>query len=208
MIGAATLSLFVYCFFGKLATTSFEEMANCTYESNWQQLRVDLQTYLILMIGNMQRPIYYHGFGVAVLNLETFCKVTEIFFSILRRILSNNISRYCGQLPLTSWCSKLLHPIEGPTRKRLTCDKNFYILSQFKPRMLWCSSLFTVNDVCSQLRLRFLLFVAQIVSMHDVMLHLHIFTIAHFCIALHGIYLQRIVSCQVKDVLDLQTRRI
>lgn len=85
MIGAATLSLFVYCFFGKLATTSFEEMANCTYESNWQQLRVDLQTYLILMIGNMQRPIYYHGFGVAVLNLETFCKVTKNYFNFEKK---------------------------------------------------------------------------------------------------------------------------
>lgn len=71
----ASLNMFVYCFFGKMATESFEQMANSLYEINWPELPIRLQKYIILMIGNAQRPIYYHGFGMAVLNLETFGKV-------------------------------------------------------------------------------------------------------------------------------------
>lgn len=71
-------NLFVYCFFGKLATDSYGEMATCLFESNWQVLPIDLRKYLILMIGNAQRPLYYHGFKIAVLNLETFLKVGTI----------------------------------------------------------------------------------------------------------------------------------
>lgn len=68
-------NLFLYCFFGKLATESFETMADCLYETNWLDLPVNLQKYFIVMIGNAQIPIHYHGFGVALLNLETFLKV-------------------------------------------------------------------------------------------------------------------------------------
>lgn len=68
-------NLFVYCYFGKLATKSFESIADCLYETNWQDLPIDMQKHFILMIANYQKPIYYHGFGIAVLNLETFVKV-------------------------------------------------------------------------------------------------------------------------------------
>lgn len=67
---------FFYCFFGKIATESFARMADCLYESNWLILKPKLQKYLVLMIGNAQRPVYYHGFGLATLNLETFAYVS------------------------------------------------------------------------------------------------------------------------------------
>lgn len=89
MVGAATVSLFVYCFFGKLASKSYEDMAVCIFEANWQQLPLDLQKYLILIIGNMQRPMFYHGFGVAVLNLETFCKVIFLNYIFQNKSLIN-----------------------------------------------------------------------------------------------------------------------
>lgn len=60
------------------------KMAECLYETNWQDLSVDLQKYSILMISNMQKPRFHHGFGVAVLNLETFTQVSNspgMFFS-------------------------------------------------------------------------------------------------------------------------------
>lgn len=68
-------NLFLYCFFGKVATESYRKMVDSLYEANWQILPIELQKYFILMIGNAQRPLYYSGFGVAVLNLKTFCKV-------------------------------------------------------------------------------------------------------------------------------------
>lgn len=67
--------IFVMCFFGKMATESFEKMSYCLFEFDWHRLPVHLQKYFILMIGNTQRPLFYHGFGICILNLETFTKV-------------------------------------------------------------------------------------------------------------------------------------
>lgn len=73
------LVLFLNCFFGKIATESFEKMSYDLYEANWQRLSIDLQKYIMFMIENAQRPLYYHGFGVAVLNLKTF---TSVIFKV------------------------------------------------------------------------------------------------------------------------------
>lgn len=72
-------NLFVHCFCGKLANESYEDMIDCLYQSNWHELPIPLQKFLILMIGNAQRPVNYHGFGVAILNMETFITVSEHF---------------------------------------------------------------------------------------------------------------------------------
>lgn len=80
-------NLFLYCFFGKLATESFEKSAECLYECNWQDLSVKLQKYLVLMIANSQKPLHYHGFGVAILNLQTFCGVGLVFLHKIRIFL-------------------------------------------------------------------------------------------------------------------------
>lgn len=76
--GTGAANLFLFCFFGYLATESFERMANSFYESNWQLLPIELQKYILLTIRNMQKPFHYHGFGLVPLNLETFCKVSFI----------------------------------------------------------------------------------------------------------------------------------
>lgn len=73
-------SLFLYCYFGKRSTESFEEMANCLYESNWTKLPVALQRYYILMIANMQKPLCYHGFLIKSLDLGTFIRVRTILY--------------------------------------------------------------------------------------------------------------------------------
>lgn len=74
--GIITLSnLFLYCYFGILATESYEEIGFCLFEANWQDLHVELQKYVIIMIADAQKPLEYHGFGVSVLNLTTFNKV-------------------------------------------------------------------------------------------------------------------------------------
>lgn len=67
--------MFVFCFFGKLASDSFEKMTDHLYESNWPEYPVQLQKYFILLIANTQMPLYYHGSGIAILNLNTFLKV-------------------------------------------------------------------------------------------------------------------------------------
>lgn len=80
LIGAvvSALNLFLYCYFGKLATESHAKIADCLYKTNWQNLPIDSQKYFILMIANMQKPLHYHGFKIAVLDLETFTNVRNL----------------------------------------------------------------------------------------------------------------------------------
>lgn len=74
----ALLNLFIHCYYGKLASFSYEQMANCIFESNWKDLPNNLQKYFIIIIANAQKPIFYHAFNVVVLNLETFAKVSAM----------------------------------------------------------------------------------------------------------------------------------
>lgn len=75
LVGIATL--FLYCYFGALVIECYDEMPKCLFESNWQGLSVDLQKYFILMIGNANRPLYYHGFGFTILDLKTFSSLIK-----------------------------------------------------------------------------------------------------------------------------------
>lgn len=70
-------SLFVYCFFGKMATESYVQMADCLFDSKWFELPLQLQKYFIIMIKNAQRPMFFHCLGVIVLDLLTFTTVKK-----------------------------------------------------------------------------------------------------------------------------------
>lgn len=70
-------SLLINCYFGKMATESYVRMVDCVCNKiKWYELPIRLQKYFILMIENMQKPLYYHGFGVIYLKLETFTNVS------------------------------------------------------------------------------------------------------------------------------------
>lgn len=58
-----------------MAHDSFEQMSDCLYECDWHVFSYDVKRHILFMITNIQRPLYYHGFGVAILELETFVKV-------------------------------------------------------------------------------------------------------------------------------------
>lgn len=73
--GVSLSTLFLYCYFGEVATGCFGNVAHVLYESNWLHLPFNLQKYFILVIGNAQRPLNYHGFKIAILNLNTYLKV-------------------------------------------------------------------------------------------------------------------------------------
>ena len=85
-------NFFVYCFFGKLATDSFAKMSDRLFEAKWQDLQPNLQKYFIIMIANAQRPQNFHGFNVAILNLETFTKLLKTVFTyyMLFKTLTTN----------------------------------------------------------------------------------------------------------------------
>lgn len=102
----SVLLLFFYCYCGRVATESFEMMSDALYEANWHKLPIQQQKYFILMIKNAQRPLYYHGSGVAILNLQTFTKVSQFEsvkstqFSV--RIKSNIFFSYFEQFTPTT----------------------------------------------------------------------------------------------------------
>lgn len=86
-LASSALNLFIFCFYGKMATESFAEMAECLFESNWQSLPVRLQKYFVLMIGYAQRQMCYSGYGMVVLNLETFTQVSATFVCQILNVL-------------------------------------------------------------------------------------------------------------------------
>lgn len=52
-------------------------MSDCLFETDWFDVRVDLQKYYIMIIENTQRPIFYHGFHLVTLDLGTFTRVSQ-----------------------------------------------------------------------------------------------------------------------------------
>lgn len=69
------MNLYIYCYFGEYTSSSFAKYTKYFYESNWTNLPIKYQKYLIPLIGNSQRPMLYDGFQLAPLNLSTFLKV-------------------------------------------------------------------------------------------------------------------------------------
>lgn len=59
-------------------------MSVCLYDLDWQKFPVKLQKYLIIMMGNMQTIMVYHGFGVVCLDLMTFIAVRYRLQLIIR----------------------------------------------------------------------------------------------------------------------------
>lgn len=73
--GVSVLNLFVYCYYGAVATENCLQFASSMYESNWYKLPTNLQFFIIMKLRNTQRPLYYRGWKLISLNLDTFCKV-------------------------------------------------------------------------------------------------------------------------------------
>lgn len=71
------LTLYLYCYYGKYATDSYASYANCLYNSNWIILPLNFQKLFVVMIGHAQQPLFYHGYGMVELNLETFARVSK-----------------------------------------------------------------------------------------------------------------------------------
>lgn len=68
-------NIFLYCYFGQMASESFERFSNEYYAMPWFTLPSKHQKYFVLMIGNAQRTVYYDGSGIAKLNLNSLASV-------------------------------------------------------------------------------------------------------------------------------------
>lgn len=68
--------MYFYCYYGNRSTNDYEHIAHSLFESNWNERPVELQKFFKMMIANAQRPMFYHGFRIVRLNLETYLKVS------------------------------------------------------------------------------------------------------------------------------------
>ena len=78
--------LLLYCYIGTMASESVANMADCLYEIDWHKFPIKLQKYMVLMIQNARRPLYFRGYGMITLNLETFREVsfsTDLFLQFI-----------------------------------------------------------------------------------------------------------------------------
>lgn len=69
-------NLFLYCYYGNRSTNDYAQMAHSLYHSSWYKHSAAMQRFFKMMIANAQRPLFYHGFRMVELNLETYLKVS------------------------------------------------------------------------------------------------------------------------------------
>lgn len=69
-------ALFLYCYFGDMASESYKKISDCVYNMGWYELQPRLQKYFPLVIANMQKSLFYYGFGIISLDLRTFTRVS------------------------------------------------------------------------------------------------------------------------------------
>lgn len=72
--------LFTFCYFG---------MWNELYVERNEKLPLQLQKYLILMIGNMRKLLHYHGY-ILTLDLNRFLRVSEYLNCITYKDTNHN----------------------------------------------------------------------------------------------------------------------
>lgn len=125
-------NLYLYCYYGNRSTNDFAQMAQLLYESNWNQHPVELQKFFKMMIANAQRPLFYHGFHLVQLNLETFLKVRVVAtggsHSLARYnplLTSFHLHFSCLRpLSVIILCSKLLQLNRDGCKKAIGLDLN------------------------------------------------------------------------------------
>lgn len=75
-IALSELNLFVYCYYGYLATDCYLKMVDLLFKSKWYDQHLEQQKIYGFMMQSAQRSYHYHGFGIMKLNLDTYVKVS------------------------------------------------------------------------------------------------------------------------------------
>lgn len=84
---ASGWNLYLYCYFGHAVTECFTGIDYYVFDTKWYNQPLSFQKNLIVVIQNAQQPIRFHGFGLAQVNLITYCKVWTLFFWIAQGYL-------------------------------------------------------------------------------------------------------------------------
>ena len=73
------LWIFVHCLLGKLVTDGFNRLPHHLFHTKWYDTPIAMQKYFILLLANTQRPLFFYGFKIDKLDLETFTSVSRGF---------------------------------------------------------------------------------------------------------------------------------
>lgn len=77
-ISSSSITMFIFCYFGKMATDAYFSYGDYAYEAKWYTIPVKNQNYFRLIILIAQQPLCYEGLGI-ILNLQTFSAVRNAF---------------------------------------------------------------------------------------------------------------------------------
>lgn len=69
------------CNSASLATDSVASIGETIYDSNWFNAPLEFRRFVLLIIQQSQKPIYFTGLKLFYCNLPMFLKVIEYFFS-------------------------------------------------------------------------------------------------------------------------------
>lgn len=150
MVGS--VNLFLFCYFGKSATESFQSISNNAFEANWPDIPAHLQRYFILLILNTSKPLQYHGFGVVTLQLETFSQVSaEPLKNYLELIvLDRNFIFFHFIFPVCQCHFHVLFSIQNNLKvlkEICQCSQcNEINFSSMHQAVMWCSVLFRFEN--------------------------------------------------------------
>lgn len=148
------LKLVYLLLFRKIGNRKFWKISSCVYDFNWHELPIDLQKNFVLIIQNTQRPLFYHGFNVIVLNLETFTGVSKINIFLTFFFDSWDMSQLHGIMKTIAakWVDKLEHHSFSFFMQNINNFKIFIVYIFFRSNF-WIQFSVTVflDEICLHL---------------------------------------------------------
>lgn len=107
---SSSITMFIFCYFGKMATDAYFAYGDLAYETNkWYTIPVKNQNYFRLIILMAQQPLCYEGLGI-ILNLQTFSAVRNAFWSLSSSSVSWNFNYYLSDDEIGC---QLLHDVQS-----------------------------------------------------------------------------------------------
>lgn len=79
-LGNILTTMYLLTLFATKISYEFVRIADIVYFEKWYSYKRNLQIYVLIMIQNTQRMRPMAGLQIIYCNLETFMKVSEIFF--------------------------------------------------------------------------------------------------------------------------------
>lgn len=95
---------YLLCYFASSAIDRISNIQRCVYDLNWYNFSPELQKFIILIMAQSQRRIYFDGLNLIRCTLATFWKVT--FYLIINQCTNwSLVGFFCLTSPLWGFFS-------------------------------------------------------------------------------------------------------